>query len=47
MELHGHGHVVECALFAPVNAYPAIRELAGLKVCAPLAFFFIIVLMPT
>lgn len=33
MQLRGHEHVVECALFAPVNAYPAIRELAGLKVC--------------
>lgn len=32
MELRGHEHVVECAVFAPVNAYPAIRELAGLKV---------------
>ncbi|KAE8538749.1 nuclear distribution protein PAC1 [Cryptococcus gattii VGV] len=31
MELRGHEHVVECAVFAPVNAYPAIRELAGLK----------------
>ncbi|KAL0255636.1 nuclear distribution protein PAC1 [Cryptococcus tetragattii IND107] len=31
MQLRGHEHVVECALFAPVNAYPAIRELAGLK----------------
>lgn len=32
MELRGHEHVVECAVFAPLNAYPAIRELAGLKV---------------
>ncbi|ODO05217.1 nuclear distribution protein PAC1 [Cryptococcus wingfieldii CBS 7118] len=31
MELRGHEHVVECAVFAPVNSYPAIRELAGLK----------------
>lgn len=35
MELRGHEHVVECAVFAPVNAYPAIRELAGLKPPAP------------
>ena len=32
MELRGHDHVVECAVFAPVVAYPAIRELAGLNV---------------
>jgi len=32
MELRGHEHVVECAVFAPVIAYPAIRELAGLPV---------------
>ncbi|WVF69212.1 nuclear distribution protein PAC1 [Kwoniella sp. CBS 6097] len=30
MELRGHEHVLECAVFAPVNAYAAIRELAGL-----------------
>ncbi|KAK6908164.1 nuclear distribution protein PAC1 [Kwoniella mangroviensis CBS 8507] len=30
MELRGHEHVLECAIFAPVNCYPAIRELAGL-----------------
>lgn len=35
MELRGHEHVVECAVFAPLNAYPAIRELAGLKPPAP------------
>jgi len=29
-ELRGHEHVVECAAFAPVAAYTAIRELAGL-----------------
>lgn len=32
MELRGHEHVVECAVFAPVVAYAAIRELAGLGV---------------
>lgn len=32
MELRGHEHVVECAVFAPIVAYPAIRELAGLGV---------------
>ena len=32
-ELRGHEHVVECAVFAPVAAYPAVRELAGLAVC--------------
>ncbi|WVQ82994.1 nuclear distribution protein PAC1 [Cryptococcus sp. DSM 104549] len=30
MELRGHDHVVECAVFAPVAAYTAIRELASL-----------------
>ena len=34
MELRGHEHVVECAVFAPVIAYPAIRELAGIQVRA-------------
>ncbi|KAK0570289.1 Lissencephaly-1 [Tilletia horrida] len=34
MELRGHDHVVECAIFAPVTAYPAIRELAGIQVTA-------------
>jgi hypothetical protein len=32
MELRGHEHVVECAVFAPIVAYPAIRELAALGV---------------
>jgi platelet-activating factor acetylhydrolase IB subunit alpha len=32
MELRGHEHVVECAVFAPVIAYTAIRELTGLIV---------------
>nr|XP_031864168.1 nuclear distribution protein PAC1 [Kwoniella shandongensis]KAA5531240.1 nuclear distribution protein PAC1 [Kwoniella shandongensis] len=30
MELRGHEHVIECAVFAPIAAYGAIRELAGL-----------------
>lgn len=34
VELRGHDHVVECAVFAPVNAYAAIRELGGLTVAA-------------
>ncbi|SCZ96877.1 BZ3500_MvSof-1268-A1-R1_Chr4-1g06810 [Microbotryum saponariae] len=29
-ELRGHDHVIEVAVFAPIAAYPAIRELAGL-----------------
>jgi platelet-activating factor acetylhydrolase IB subunit alpha len=29
-ELRGHEHVVECAVFAPVSAYAAIRELGGM-----------------
>lgn len=33
-ELRGHEHVVECAVFAPVAAYAAIRELGGLQVAA-------------
>jgi hypothetical protein len=32
MELRGHEHVVECAVFAPVSAYSSIKELAGLTV---------------
>jgi platelet-activating factor acetylhydrolase IB subunit alpha len=32
MDLRGHEHVVECVTFAPVISYPAIRELAGIKV---------------
>ncbi|CAG8462012.1 13455_t:CDS:2 [Ambispora leptoticha] len=31
MEFRGHDHVVECAIFAPIIAYPYIRELAGLE----------------
>lgn len=34
VELRGHEHVVEVAVFAPVAAYPAIRELGGLTVSA-------------
>ncbi|KAM0753877.1 dynein regulator [Meredithblackwellia eburnea MCA 4105] len=30
-ELRGHDHTVEAAVFAPVAAYPAIRELAGIS----------------
>ncbi|KDQ61138.1 hypothetical protein JAAARDRAFT_32141 [Jaapia argillacea MUCL 33604] len=30
MELRGHDNVIEVVVFAPVAAYPAIRELAGL-----------------
>jgi hypothetical protein len=30
MDLRGHEHVVEVAVFAPANAGAAIRELAGL-----------------
>ncbi|TPX53936.1 hypothetical protein PhCBS80983_g06101 [Powellomyces hirtus] len=29
MEMRGHEHVVECIAFAPVSAYPYIRELIG------------------
>lgn len=32
MEMRGHEHVVEVAIFAPLGAYGAIRELAGVKV---------------
>jgi platelet-activating factor acetylhydrolase IB subunit alpha len=32
MELRGHEHVVEVVTFAPVSAYSAIRELAGIPV---------------
>lgn len=33
-ELRGHDHVVECAVFAPVSAYAAIRELGGITLTA-------------
>ncbi|TDL24956.1 dynein regulator [Rickenella mellea] len=29
-DLRGHENVIECVEFAPINAYPAIRELAGI-----------------
>lgn len=29
MEFRGHDHVVECAIFAPINSYPYIQELIG------------------
>jgi platelet-activating factor acetylhydrolase IB subunit alpha len=29
MEFRGHEHVLECAIFAPVNSYPYIQELIG------------------
>ncbi|WWC70793.1 nuclear distribution protein PAC1 [Kwoniella pini CBS 10737] len=35
VELRGHEHVLECAIFAPINCYPAIRELAGLGNAPP------------
>ncbi|KAG9290914.1 hypothetical protein G9A89_011064 [Geosiphon pyriformis] len=31
MEFRGHDHVVECAIFAPIVAYPFIRELIGVE----------------
>ncbi|RXK41574.1 nuclear distribution protein PAC1 [Tremella mesenterica] len=34
MEFRGHEHVVECVVFAPIQTYPAIRELVGLTVSA-------------
>jgi len=35
VELRGHEHVVECAVFAPVASYAAIRELGGLPSATP------------
>jgi platelet-activating factor acetylhydrolase IB subunit alpha len=32
MDLRGHDHVVECVAFAPVSAYPFIRELVGIEI---------------
>lgn len=29
MEFRGHEHVLECAIFAPVNSYQYIQELIG------------------
>ena len=34
-ELRGHENAVEAVAFAPISAYPAIRELAGIAVSAP------------
>lgn len=34
MEMRGHEHDVEVVVFAPIAAYPAIRELAGIPVRA-------------
>ncbi|CAO3608685.1 unnamed protein product [Cunninghamella blakesleeana] len=31
MEFRGHDHVVEWAIFAPINSYPAIQELVGIE----------------
>jgi hypothetical protein len=31
-ELRGHEHIIEVAVFAPIYAYAAIRELAGVTV---------------
>ena len=31
MEFRGHDHVVECAIFAPIVAYPFIREMIGVE----------------
>ena len=32
MEFRGHDNAVEVVVFAPISAYPAIRELAGMPV---------------
>lgn len=32
MDFRGHDNVVEVVVFAPIAAYPAIRELAGIPV---------------
>jgi hypothetical protein len=32
MEMRGHEHDVEVVVFAPISAYAAIRELAGIPV---------------
>ena len=32
MEMRGHEHDVEVVVFAPIAAYSAIRELAGIPV---------------
>lgn len=32
MDFRGHDNTVEVVVFAPVNAYPAIRELMGAPV---------------
>lgn len=29
MEFRGHEHVLECAIFAPINSYQYIQELIG------------------
>lgn len=35
MELRGHEHVVEAAIFAPFASYAALRELGGIAVREP------------
>lgn len=39
MELRGHEHTIEVAVFAPIAAYAAIRELGGIPVSAFLIIF--------
>jgi hypothetical protein len=40
MELRGHEHVVEIAVFTPQVANAAIREMAGIPVSSLPSFFF-------
>ncbi len=42
MELRGHEHTIEVVVFAPVAAYAAIRELAGIPVCLDYAYLWYI-----
>lgn len=39
MEMRGHDNDVEVVVFAPLAAYTAIRELAGIPVCLSPASF--------
>lgn len=40
-ELRGHDNVVEIVVFAPISAYPAIQELAGIAVRQLLSFVYL------
>jgi hypothetical protein len=44
MDFRGHDHVVECAIFVPVIAYPFVRELIGVDKDVCLYFLTILLI---